>query len=95
MRSRLLVWVAMMCGLNSIYAQHQHDNNNTEICGFLPALNGMKQRHLERFEVYQSKQGEIRNSHQARSQGTLIVPVVFHVLHQNDASNISDAQIHD
>jgi hypothetical protein len=49
-----------------------------------------KQEELERFT-----QNYIKNKKNNKTNSTYIIPVVFHVLHQNGLENISDAQIYD
>lgn len=85
---------------NSIFSQQTISSQNW--CGSTEMMNAHFKKHPELKQKYESYNAELtakQNSANTIAQKTAIVnytiPVVFHVLHQYGAENISDAQIAD
>ena len=95
MKIRLLLILSFLCGVSTVNAQLQHNPNEPERCAISAAMLRMKQHAPDRYERYQALPKETRSINTARSEATLIIPVVFHVLHRNGVENISEEQIHD
>jgi len=67
------------------------------MCGQNAALAKMQQDDPQRFQQYVALQQNQEDTHASNGRSGVVytIPVVFHILHNNGAENISDAQIHD
>lgn len=90
---RILLFISFILGLQ-VQAQNScsHEKQRAKLYKEHPELapkNNNKHHELEKFTR------EFRNSNAFRSNQNILIPVVFHVVHDNGEENISDAQIHE
>lgn len=98
MKKRVLLFVAVIA---SVYIPGLlQGQNNLKYCGTQEWHNEYVKTHPEVLEIEKQKEAynEQRNKLAGKSQGAgpvYIIPVVFHIIHEYGAENISEAQIMD
>lgn len=100
MKRFLLLLVSFIAYFGAFAQQSTRTIQSNEIskCGEFEALERMRLEDPIRYQMYQQSRAVLDQEEQLSVQkaGTIYtIPVVFHVLHNNGAENISDAQIQD
>jgi PKD repeat protein len=97
MRTFITTACLVLCISKGAFSQQEVMRQNW--CGSLEAMEEQFMKHPElrqRFNAYQAQANIEQNQQQQRTAvANYTIPVVFHVLHQYGAENISDAQIND
>lgn len=97
MRTLITTACLVLCISKGAFSQQEVMRQNW--CGSIEAMEEQFVKHPElrqRFNAYQAQANTEQNQQQQRTAvANYTIPVVFHVLHQYGAENISDAQIND
>lgn len=102
MKSRLLLILGLLlptCLFGQLTGNHSQINLETnQFCGQHEALDYMQENHPERYNQYVLDRQALEQETQTgiSQKGTLYtIPIVFHIIHNNGAENITQAQIDD
>ena len=97
----LLALLVLSIGMGSAFAQHKNDSHSQDrVCHTMGNLDRLLQKDpkmAKRMGVIekqtQSFVHSMKQNPSQRSQMMVTIPVVFHILYNTDAENISDAQV--
>ena len=97
----LLALLVFSIGMGSAFAQHKGDSHSHDrVCHTMGNLDRLLQKHhnmANRMGNIETKTpscvNTMKQNPSQRSQMMVTIPVVFHILYNTDAENISDAQV--